>query len=87
MATYLAPPLVTVALALANMSLFALASRGHLKQLPRRYPIVMAATMAVGWIAVAVIWGHCHADAGNNPDNPWDTGSFFTTHRLPDPSG
>lgn len=52
------------------------------KLLPRAYSLVVAAVMAVGWLVVVVTWGHCHTNAGDNPGNPWYTGtlSLSPTH-------
>lgn len=74
MATYICLPLFTILLTLLNVVLFVTKKM----RLPRKYTLVMAAVMAMSWLVVVVIWGHCHTDAGTNPDNPWYQGDYFS---------
>ncbi|KAF2106744.1 hypothetical protein BDV96DRAFT_654525 [Lophiotrema nucula] len=35
------------------------------------YRLILASLLAVGWLIVVVIWGHCHSNAKHDADNPW----------------
>ncbi|KAF2254307.1 hypothetical protein BU26DRAFT_600049 [Trematosphaeria pertusa] len=58
-------PVITIVAGLFNMALHVASGVRAL------YAVIVSSLLATAWLVMIAIWGQCHLQAHDNPDNPW----------------
>lgn len=69
-------PVITIVAGLFNMALHVASGVRAL------YAVIVSSLLATAWLVMIAIWGQCHLQAHDNPDNPWYEGMSLTPHII-----